>query len=62
MGVVDINLIENGWIMMAVWDRAKAGDVIARVLYLKLKAAAKAEGAVWYYGDPWPEAAAAETT
>lgn len=57
MAAIDIDLIENGWILSAVWDKAKAGDLIARAIYRKIKAAAIPDGVVWYYGDPWPEAA-----
>jgi hypothetical protein len=53
---VELNLIELGWLTVGgtVWERAKAGDPIARALYLKLKAAAIGLGVRWYYGDPWP--------
>lgn len=51
---VELNLIEQGWLMVAVWDRAQRGDPYARSIYLKLKSAAVAAGVEWYYGDPWP--------
>jgi hypothetical protein len=51
---IEVDLIENGWLLAAVWPRAREGDQVARALYLKLKAAAIACGVVWYYGDPWP--------
>lgn len=54
---MDLELLETGWLMAALWERAGAGDPIARSLYLKMKHAAISMGVVWYYGDPWPEAA-----
>jgi hypothetical protein len=41
---VHLNTLELGWLWQAV----------ARALYLKFKAAAIANGVVWYYADPWP--------
>jgi hypothetical protein len=52
MSAIDLDLIENGWILAAVWRKAKNGDEIARSIYRKLKAAAVADGVEWYYGDP----------
>lgn len=52
---VPLNSYEIGWLMAAaVLKRAEEGDGIARTLYLKLKAAAIANGVEWYYGDPFP--------
>lgn len=52
---VPLNSLEIGWLMgAAVLRRAEDGDPVARRLYLKLKAAAIANGVEWYYGDPFP--------
>jgi hypothetical protein len=53
---VALNVLELGYLgaICPLWDRAAAGDPVARGIYLKLKAAAIALGVVWYYGDPWP--------
>jgi hypothetical protein len=55
-----LDLMEQGWILVAVWGGARDGDPVARSIYLKLKRAAVSLGVVWYYGDPWPEAPAEE--
>jgi hypothetical protein len=52
---VDLDLVEQGWLMQGVWAKARDGDQIARRLYVKLKEAAIACGVDWYYGDPWTE-------
>lgn len=52
-GPVVLDLVENGYLVMAVWDRAKQGDATARSIYDKLKQHAINCGVVWYYGDPW---------
>lgn len=54
---MDVELVETGWLMGALWKPAAEGDPIARSLYLKMKRAAISMGVIWYYGDPWPEAA-----
>lgn len=51
---VALNVLELGWLLAQVWQRAKEGDDVARRLYLKVKEAAISLGVEWYYGDPWP--------
>jgi len=50
---VTLSMAEIGFVHALVWKRAADGDAVARSIYSKLKAAAIAGGAVWYYGDPW---------
>lgn len=52
---VDIDTLECGYLIAAIVGRARGGDMVARGLYGKLKAAAIALGVDWHYGDPWEE-------
>ncbi len=51
--LLSVNNLELGFLVHAVWEPAKHGDVIARVLFEKVKAACVKNGMTWVYGNPW---------
>jgi hypothetical protein len=50
---MNLSNLELAFILHAVWEPAKHGDVVARTLFLKTKRAIIQAGIPWEYGDPW---------
>lgn len=51
--IIEINSLDIGWLLAAVWAPARDGDVVARSLFRRLKVAAVSLGVEWRYGEPW---------
>jgi hypothetical protein len=50
-----VNSLELAFMLHAVWEPSKHGDVVARHLFEKVRAAIIASGVSWEYGHPWQD-------
>lgn len=50
-----VSSIELGFLLHAVWEPARHGDIVARGLFEKVRAAVEATGVKWVFGRPWVE-------